>query len=260
MDQNIRIILVAPKYSGNVGACARVAANFNCPDIYAVAPQCDIRDKQAELYGKGSSREFLLGIKTAQTLSEALKDCHCSIAITRKTGEWSPAEIPLLELPQWIANKNKTSAIKTALVFGREDNCLTWEELQLCTHFCQIPTSQCMPTMNLSHAVAVIVSTIYINWHSGPLTNQHRAAKSISDSPATLKDVDDLMEHFKEVMINAGMTKAGNPERVQGRIRRILQRTQLKNRDVNIWRGFLSKIQVALGTKSQKRRALAPHF
>jgi tRNA C32,U32 (ribose-2'-O)-methylase TrmJ len=49
----------------------------------------------------------------------------------------------------------------TALVFGREENGLTESELRLCAHACAIPTGRIQSSMNLSHAVAVVLAGLY---------------------------------------------------------------------------------------------------
>ncbi|EFJ46240.1 hypothetical protein VOLCADRAFT_118107 [Volvox carteri f. nagariensis] len=52
----------------------------------------------------------------------------------------------------------------TALVFGREESGLSEAELRLCRcpgHACAIPTGRLQPSMNLSHAVAVVLGEIF---------------------------------------------------------------------------------------------------
>ncbi|GIL89509.1 hypothetical protein Vretimale_1925 [Volvox reticuliferus] len=49
----------------------------------------------------------------------------------------------------------------TALVFGREESGLTETELRLCSHACAIPTGRLQPSMNLSHAVAVVLAELF---------------------------------------------------------------------------------------------------
>lgn len=49
----------------------------------------------------------------------------------------------------------------TALVFGREESGLTEAELRLCAQACAIPTGRMQGSMNLSHAVAVVLSGLF---------------------------------------------------------------------------------------------------
>jgi hypothetical protein len=50
---------------------------------------------------------------------------------------------------------------QTALVFGREESGLTEAELRLCAHSCAIPTGRIQGSMNLSHAVAVVLCGLF---------------------------------------------------------------------------------------------------
>lgn len=49
----------------------------------------------------------------------------------------------------------------TALVFGREESGLLEGELLLCSHACAIPTGRAQPSLNLSHAAAVVLSQLF---------------------------------------------------------------------------------------------------
>ena len=49
----------------------------------------------------------------------------------------------------------------TALVFGREESGLTEEELRLCSHACAVPSGRVHPSLNLSHAVAVVLAQMF---------------------------------------------------------------------------------------------------
>ena len=46
-------------------------------------------------------------------------------------------------------------------MFGREESGLTEAELRLCAHACAIPTGRIQGSMNLSHAVAVVLSSLF---------------------------------------------------------------------------------------------------
>ena len=53
-----------------------------------------------------------------------------------------------------------------ALVFGGEDNGLSRDELMLCSHACVLPTASVMPSLNLSHAVAAVLSRVFYDAHA----------------------------------------------------------------------------------------------
>lgn len=46
-------------------------------------------------------------------------------------------------------------------MFGREESGLTEAELRLCSHACSIPSGRVHASLNLSHAVAVVLATCF---------------------------------------------------------------------------------------------------
>lgn len=242
-----RLILVSPKYSGNVGFTARVAANFGVHDFWLVDPLCDPFSSEATRVATGRSIEVLKGARVVATLTEALSDCHAAIAIARRVGIVSPPVLEFEAIAENIAKRGESA--KVALVFGREDNCLTTEEMLLCEHQVPIPTSEFMPTMNLSHAVATVLSRIFVDQKQ----EAHKTKKDAPQkSPPTTAEFEGLMDHWRLMMQDADIYKAGNPERVLVRLRRMLQKADLTAREAALLRALLSKIQVALGKRERK--------
>ncbi len=70
-----------------------------------------------------------------------------SLPVTHPTSHSSTVHLPSCP----------SAAGVTALVFGREESGLQESELRLCSHACAIPTGRIHPSMNLSHAVAVVL-------------------------------------------------------------------------------------------------------
>lgn len=52
------------------------------------------------------------------------------------------------------------SAGTVALVFGREESGLTEDEMRLMSHLCAIPSGRVHPSLNLSHAVTVVLAEV----------------------------------------------------------------------------------------------------
>lgn len=77
-----------------------------------------------------------------------------SIAISRRTGNWRKNDFEIKNLNTFLNDyQNKT----ISLVFGREENGLTNEEISFCDLICSIETSEIFPSLNLSHAVAIVL-------------------------------------------------------------------------------------------------------
>jgi tRNA (cytidine32/uridine32-2'-O)-methyltransferase len=233
-----RVVLVGPKYAGNVGACARVCANYEAPDVRVVAPAGDWRGEEARRYAMGPAAESLAGMREEASLSSALSGCVAAVGFTRRSGA---LRSPTLTLAELASGSGLPAEGPVALVFGREVGGLNREELLACTHVCSLPTGEAMPALNLSHAVAVVLSRVFEASAATPRPGTVAAA--------TIDEFEALVAHWRGAMVDAGMTTAGNPDRVLAHVRRALQRAGMSKREIAVFRGVLSKLQVAMGTR-----------
>ena len=155
---DIRVVLVGPKFEGNVGAIARSMANFDLDDLCLVRP-CELGDDAYRRAKHGS--HILDGAKIFDTLKEAIDGCFLiagtSGSITK--GETNYARIPIS--PKKFAEDIKDYDEKVALVFGREDIGLYQEDLDKCDVFINIPTSEEHPILNLSHAATIVMYELF---------------------------------------------------------------------------------------------------
>ena len=152
----MRIVLVEPQHPGNVGAVARVMANFGINDL-AIVNGCEITD---EGYARSKSgRPVLENLKRFKTMGEALADCDIAIATS---GIKPKGDKRWFRAPTNVKNINKIIEDREnpALVFGRENYGLYKEELALCETTITVPTSQDYPILNLSHAVGIVLYEI----------------------------------------------------------------------------------------------------
>jgi tRNA/rRNA methyltransferase len=243
-----RLVLVAPRVPGNVGACARLAANFECEDWVIVDPQCPLDGWDAKKLATGTAREHLERIRLASSVAEAVADCHSAIGFTRRSGK---IRKPTLELADATLLSDRPG--KVALVFGNEETGLSASELSACTHVCALATSESMGSMNLSHAVAVVLARVY-EQHGQRRAGRSARGRRGAETPALLGELEGLMDHWRELLTDAGMTTAGNPARLAESLRKIFARSSLTRREIRAIRGVLSKVQVKLGTRSRGRR------
>ena len=150
----IRIVLVGPKFEGNVGAVARSMSNFNFENLYLVNP-CELGD---DAYRRAKHGFHILeNAKIFDNLDDALEGCFLTVgtsgAITK--GDTNFARIPLC--PSKLAEDIKDYDENVAIVFGREDIGLYQDELDRCDAFVNVPTSDEHPIINLSHAATIIM-------------------------------------------------------------------------------------------------------
>ena len=151
-----RIVLVEPQHPGNVGAVARVMANFRINDL-ALVKGCEIND---EGYARSKSgRPVLENLKRFETMKEALADCDIAIGTsgikTEGDKRWFRAPKSVKKINEIMEGRENP-----ALVFGRENYGLYKEELALCEVTLTIPTNPEYPILNLSHAVGIVLYEI----------------------------------------------------------------------------------------------------
>ena len=152
----MKIILVEPQHPGNVGAVARVMANFGIDDL-ALVNGCKINDDG--FARSKSGRPILEKLKRFDTMKKALADCDIAIATSgiKPKGDkrWFRAPENVKKINKIIKNRENP-----ALVFGRENYGLYKDELALCETTITIPTNPDYPILNLSHAVGIILYEI----------------------------------------------------------------------------------------------------
>ena len=153
-----RVVLVEPEHDGNIGAVARSMANFAFDDLCMVNP-CPIGE---EAYKRAKHAGYVLErAAIVDTFDEAVRDCSLVVGTSGVItfGPKNYARIPLgaRELAERTADNDGC----IALVFGREGTGLTQEELARCDILVHIPSDDGYPTLNLSHAVTIVLYEIY---------------------------------------------------------------------------------------------------
>jgi TrmH family RNA methyltransferase len=237
-----RLVLVESMYAGNVGAVARVATNYQLEDVKIAEPKCKWNQGEAILYARSHSAATLTSFQEVPDLVTALVDVPFAVAFSRRTGESRQPNIDLRDLVS-LSEKGRV-----ALVFGSEESGLNGDHLLKCSHLCQLPTAPIMPSLNLSHAVAVVVSQIFSQIAEKTDTQDPSVPllKESLVSPVSLDNFELLIQHFRSVMVTSGLTIAGNPDRMLDELRRIFMKTNLTNKETNVLHGLLSAMERTL--------------
>ncbi len=166
----VRVVLVRPIYSSNVGLICRVMKNFGFNDLVIVQPaRRNVKTKTAYMYAK-HSKEVLENARVVRTLDDAVSDRQLVVGTTGMPQRFHR------QLKQCIplsALRNRLSG-NVALVFGSEGSGLNEAETNACDVLVYVPTSVEHPVLNVSHAVAVVLHAVSeIPW------SQESAAASI---------------------------------------------------------------------------------
>ena len=227
-----RVVLVEPLYSGNVGSVARVMKNFGFEELVLLNP-CEL-DMPAQMMSV-HAYDIIENARIEFTLNDALKGSNVIIGMTGLPGKTDNKHfrIPAYS-PRQLKHKLEGKNGIVSLVFGREDAGLSNEELEMCDIIVNIPTSPVYPSMNLSHAVSVVLYE---------LSNIEGGEKYLADH----FDIELLYEHIYEVLDDIEY-KEHKEDKTKLMLRRILGRAELTAREVQTLRGILRRIQWKLRT------------
>jgi len=227
------IVLVEPKNPGNIGAVARVMKNFEFSNLILVNPKGDHLCKEA--LDRATHAKNIL--KKAKIMD--FKDIRFDykIATTAKLGtDYNILRSP--SSPEELAKKIKNIAHKKrkiALIFGREDTGLTNKELTTCDFSVTIETSKKYPTMNLSHAVSIVLYALYKQ------IGKNKVSSHII--PSSLKEKEQVMKILEEKLRSMPFLNDDKRDTQRKIWKKILGKSFLTKREAYSLIGFLKKIK-----------------
>lgn len=228
---NLRIVLVQPRYSGNIGAVARAMRNMGLHDLALVNP-APIRREQADMMAV-HAREVLDAMRIHSSLRAAVGDCGFVVGTTCRSGLYRDhAESPRQLAPRIVSLAAEN---RVALVFGSEESGLTNEDLRVCHRLVTIPTAPAYASLNMAQAVLLCCYEVFLAAQEEQLP---------SDGSLAVAEQQELMyERLKRALLQVGFLHKDNPEHIMFALRRIFGRAGLEARDVRILLGMARQIE-----------------
>lgn len=245
---NLRIVVVNPMHSSNIGSIARLAGNFGIQDVVIVSPRCEVFSSEAKALATSHAASLLEAFVIRQNLKEALEGASYAIGFSRRTGDMRRPDLGWNDLSSCARRDGRID-----LVFGPEDTGLSQEDLTLCSAVCSLPTHPLVPSLNLSQAVGVVLAGCLWNGLSDEQQKPKVTTRFEDEKPITAESLIHLVGHWRQTMVDIGLTREGNPDRLLHYFHRVLNRAALTEREGNMFRGFLSQIQMALGIRKIRK-------
>jgi tRNA/rRNA methyltransferase len=148
------IVLVEPQLGENIGAAARVMANFALKRLRLVKPRDGWPNVQARRAASGADR-ILDEAQLYHSVEAAIADCTLVLATTARAHDQakpviSPDAAAALLAPHVVAGEN------VAVLFGRERYGLENDEVALADRIVTFPVNPAFASLNLAQAVAVV--------------------------------------------------------------------------------------------------------
>jgi tRNA/rRNA methyltransferase len=150
------VAFVEPRYSINVGYVARVMANFGLSKLVLVAERGDkLRSATARRYASHGSW-ILDAARVVPSLGSLRSDAGFLVATTARVPD-SPAEVVRRPISPEELMDLAGGREDVVIVLGRDTTGLTNEEIAECDFVLHLRTWTDYPTLNVSHALAIIL-------------------------------------------------------------------------------------------------------
>jgi len=239
----IRIVLVDTSHPGNIGAAARAMKNMELDELALVRPR---QFPHAEAIARASGADDVLErARVFTTLTEALAGCGLVFACTARERDHYYRVLDVRDAAARAVTESQLAPV--AIVFGGEHSGLSNEDLQPAHALLRIPTGAAYASLNLGMAVQVVAYEILRA--RGVQAGAAAREQPLADAPAMAR----LYEHLEVVLEEVDFRdRTQNGTNLINRMRRLLQRAELDNNEVNILRGFLTAVQ------QRRRRAGEP--
>jgi TrmH family RNA methyltransferase len=230
----LRVVLVEPRHEGNVGSVARVMKNFGFRDLWLVRPRR--LGPQAKTMAVHAG-DLLGRARKVRSLGAALGGARLVVGTTSRDLPGTPARGPLVE-PREMRRIAEGAGGLVVLLLGPEDHGLRVEELERCDVVVRIPTDRGYPSMNVSHAAAILLFEL----------------AGLAPEPvarATHAQVEGFLRHLDETLRDARFPAFRRKRTVES-IRKMLGRANPAPAEVKVLRGALRKIGNALRIEREK--------
>lgn len=239
MLESIRIILVNTSHTGNIGSAARAMKTMGLSQLYLVDPVAPPDGKSSAL--AAGAGDVLANAKIVSTLEEAVADCGLVVGTSARsrTLSW-----PMLE-PRECGEKlvSEVAQYPVALVFGRENNGLTNEELQQCHFHVCIPANPEYSSLNLAAAVQTLCYEIRMAH-----LNETRLPETEQEYPLS-DDLERFYSHLEQTLLKTNFIIPQHPGMVMTKLRRLFNRARPETQELNILRGILASIDKSVKNK-----------
>jgi tRNA/rRNA methyltransferase len=252
----LHLVLVEPAGARNLGSVARLCANFGVAELRLVAPRCDPLGPEARQMAV-HAQAVLESAPQFADLAAALADCGRVVAATgRLEGAPLPLHGPAAAL-DWLGAGEAPPApaapesgaagagpLPVALVFGREDRGLSNDELLLAGRLLRLDAGSAYDSLNLSHAVAVVLH----EWHQrrgktalppvGPATGAF-------PDPAARASLEAALGDGEALLLEVGFLLPHTARARMAKLRALLQRAQPDSAEVALLRGMVAQLRWA---------------
>ena len=180
-------------------------------------------------------KKYLHHCKSFNNLENAIFDCDLVIATSGRIDVGKDSFFESSEdIFNWIFSLKKIKNL--AIVFGREDRGLTNDELLLANKTFNIPTSKNNPSLNLSHAVSIVLYEL----NKSSEKNFKMELKNFN--LASSKQINDSFLEIEEMLLRVGYLLKHTSRAKISKFKKYILRANTSMHEINVLRGIVHQI------------------
>ena len=239
----IRFVLCRPRIATNISA----AINFT-RDL-GFESTCIVSNTKPTRVDVPSDTDW------HHTIREATANEFLTVGITRRVGQRRKSSSLSLEtfcdyLRRWYIRFNQSglNTAGVAIVFGNESSGLSDDEIESCNLSVSIPTSVECPSLNLSHAVAVVAYRIAVTLDDldelnvASLTRVDPGAGAPVEPVLSRVDLESVANNLLDTIARGGYQLRDGPQGLKTYIRDLLARCALTNTEAKYISDLITRV------------------
>lgn len=237
--------MVETSHPGNIGAVARAMLNMSLTQLYLVNPK-ELPNEVTQALAS-HAHELVDRAVIVENLTDALTGVNLVIGTSARKRR---LDLPLITIEssaaQSIAQIQQGNEV--AIVFGRERTGLYNDELLACHLHAYIPTNERYNSLNLAQSVQIFCYEVYkqLQYKLSELPSSPLQMAKTASANSLANFYDYLAEQLKQ----SGFVTPEHAHSVLNKMKRLFQRAQLEEQEINILRGFLN----CISTDTDKKR------
>ncbi len=241
------IILVCPQMGENIGAAARVMANFGLKDLRIINPRDGWPNDKASTMSAGAF-DWGVNAQVFETLEAGLSDLAYVLATTARP---RGMEKPVFNAEEGIGALKSRSDVKVGVMFGAEKAGLLNEDVALADGILTYPVDRSFSSLNLAQAVGVFAHAWAASTIEGEAREEFAGVGEVADREQLVR----MFEHFEDELDRAGFFFPEEKRTVMTQnLRNAFVRAEWTQQEVQTFRGAIKALALGRGKARVDRK------
>ena len=238
---HIRIVLINTSHPGNIGATARAMKVMGLQHLHLVNPKT-FPCHEATAMASGAD-DLLQRAVIHDALESALDGCSLVMGTSARLRSLPMPQMDLRSAAKSVLTEHHGQDI--AILFGQERAGLTNDEIQRCHQLVHVETNPEFGSLNLAQAVQLMAYELRMAVLGGA-----GMVRAPSDwVPVDAGQMEMFFVHLEQTLLDIGFMNPEQPKRLMARMRRLYNRAQPDQNEINILRGVLTASQWSAGKR-----------